>query len=356
MDNLRLQRTPDTISAAQACIRHIERGYREREGAPGSPLGTAVDILKRLETGSSTRGQFGLINDRISEQLSTTAISAWPLWFSEQSRAAERPLFYMTQSPTSAQMSMLTAQVAERGIILNDIESSQSRWAKGAHPWLPLWLASNRRCIPFDPACGDEVKAICIGALQALYVEGAPGFCYMTLHDEPGEGRVCDRSQAYLGMYRLSEGVDEEVSVRLLGAGSMLSEVCAAAELLRAEWGIKAEVWSCPSYTKLARDAERRARLQRLRREENLPNCHLQLCLGTADTPVIAVTGYDEFVAAQLAAHVTAPFTALGADSLEPSQRLNRHWVVLTALRALVRRGVADSSWVSGAVRRYRLD
>ncbi len=78
MDNLRLQRTPDTISAAQACIRHIERGYKEREGAPGSPLGTAVDILKRLETGSSTRGQFGLINDRISEQLSTTRSAPGP--------------------------------------------------------------------------------------------------------------------------------------------------------------------------------------------------------------------------------------------------------------------------------------
>jgi len=356
MDNLRLQRTPDTVSAAQACIRHIERSYRKRRGTHGSPLSTAVDSLGQLGTGSSTSGQFWLIDDRSNDPLDSAAISAWPLWFSEQSRADERPLFYMTQSPTSAQVSMLTAQTAERGIILNDIESSPSRWAKGAHPWLPLWLASKRQCTPFDPACGDEVKAILVGALHDLYVEGAPGFCYMTLHDEPGEGLVRDRSQAYLGMYRLSEATGEDASIRLLGAGSMLREVCAAAELLRADWGVTAEVWSCPSYTRLARDAARRARLQRLRREENLSDCHLQVCLGTADTPVVAVTGYAEFVAAQLAAHVTSPFTALGADSLAPGQRLDRHWVVLTALRALVGQGVMDSAWISGAARRYQLN
>lgn len=355
MDNLRLHRTANTGMAAQACIKLIERSHQESAGTQGSPLFTVVDLIKRLESDSNTSGQYWMINDCLHDKLGGTAISPWPLWFSEQSRNDERPLFYVTQSRTSAYISMLTSQTAQRGIVLNDIESSPSRWPKGAHPWLPLWLASNRQCTPFDPVCGDEARAILTGALRDLYVEGAPGFCYITLHDEPGDGLVCDRSQAYLGMYRLKPTHTDEQQVRLLGAGQMLQEVRAAAEMLRADWGVTAHVWSCPSYTKLARDTEKHSRSKWLRRGEPQSKSHLQNCLSDSNTPVVAITGYAEFVAAQLSSHVSAPFTALGADSLEPGQHLGRHWIVATALRALASQDVIDFSVVGEALRRYRL-
>ncbi|WP_296257843.1 MULTISPECIES: transketolase-like TK C-terminal-containing protein [unclassified Pseudomonas] len=355
MDSLRLQRTAKTGSAAQACIECIERNDPTGVVPQSSPLFTVVDLIKRLESDKRSNGQFWWINDRASKPSTSAAISAWPLWFSEQSRNDERPLFYMTQSATSAHLSMLTSQTGQRGIILNDIESSPSRWAKGAHPWLPLWLASNRQCTPFDPASGDEARAILAGALNELYVQGAPGFCYMTLHDESGDGIACDRKQTYLGMYRLDTPAQGKQQVRLLGAGLMLREVQAAAQILQDEWGIAAEVWSCPSYTKLARDADAHSRHKRRSRGETPANSHLQDCLNTSETPVIAVTGYAEFVAAQLAAHVRAPFRALGADSLEPHQRLNRHWIALTALRELASQEQINTSLISKAMKRYRL-
>ncbi len=355
MDSLRLQRTIETGSAARSCIECIERGHRTGEVTQSSPLFTVVDLIKRLESDSRTAGKFWRINDRASEPSTSAAISAWPLWFSEQSRNDERPLFYITQSATSAHLSMLTSQTGQRGIILNDIESSPSRWAKGAHPWLPLWLASNRQCTPFDPASGDEAKAILAGALDELYVQGAPGFCYMTLHDESGVGLACDRTQAYLGMYRLDEPTQGTRQVRLLGAGLMLREVRAAAQILHDDWGIAAEVWSCPSYTKLARDADCQSRHKRLSRGETPTKSHLQGCLNSSETPVVAVTGYAEFVAAQLAAHVRAPFRALGADSLEPHQRLDRHWIAVTALRELASQEQISTSLISKAMKRYRL-
>ena len=355
MDSLRLQRTARTESAAQACIECIEHSHLSGVVTQSSPLFTVVDLIKRLESDQRTRGQFWKVNDRAHEPSTGTAISAWPLWFSEPARNDERPLFYMTQSATSAHLSMLTSQTGQRGIVLNDIESSPSRWAKGAHPWLPLWLASNRHCIPFDPASGDEARAILIGALDELYVQGAPGFCYMTLHDESGDGLACDRTQAFMGMYRLDSPTPAAQHVRLLGAGLMLREVQAAAQILHDDWGIAAEVWSCPSYTKLARDAERQSRHKRLLRGEAPRTSHLQDCLGSSQTPVVAVTGYAEFVAAQLAAHVRGPFTALGADSLEPHQRLDRHWIAMTALRELANLEQISTALVSQALERYRL-
>jgi pyruvate dehydrogenase E1 component len=355
MDHLHLRHTASTGSAAQACLAHIAR--HPLDGTRASPLFTVTETVRRLQQAAATGDRLWVINDRMDETAGTGPVSAWPLWFSEQSRNDERPLFYLTQSPTSAHLSMLTAQTAERGIILNDIESAPSRWAKGAHPWLPLWLATNRQCTPFDPACGEEASAILAGALQDLYVDGQPGFYYLTLHDEPGDKLPCDRSQASLGMYRLDAGPQDAQAprVRLLGAGLMLREVRAAAALLQERWGVCAEVWSCPSYTRLARDAERHARRNRFGRGNVTASCHLHVCLAGATSPVVAVTGYAEFVAAQLAAYVTAPFTALGSDSLEPGQRLDRHWIVAAALRGLAGQGVISEQRVAEALEVYRL-
>ncbi|MCO8170055.1 pyruvate dehydrogenase [Pseudomonas sp. 21LCFQ02] len=276
------------------------------------------------------------------------------MWFREQVGQAQ-PLFYLTQSPTSAHLSMLSQQIGERGIVLNDLESSPSRWAKGAHPWLPLWLAGNRQCLPFDPACGEEALAIVAGALQSLYVDAQQGFCYLTLHDEPGDGTVCDWSQAWLGMYPLGRGQSSNASMRLLGAGQMLGEVRAAAQSLAQDWGVSCEVWSCPSYTRLARDAEAARTWNRRHADQRARGCHLLDCLGRGDEPVLAVTGYAEFVAGQIGAHLEAPFRALGADSLAADQRLDRHWVVYSALQMLVSTGQLERGCLDEALRHYRL-
>lgn len=338
---------------AQTCIEHFVQARQNGAGQRSSPLFAVLDVLRRLQDLPAGQGPL-VINDRADNRQADTPISAWPLWFKEQA-AQEQPLFYLTQSPTSAHLSMLSQQIGERGIVLNDLESSPSRWAKGAHPWLPLWLAGNRQCLPFDPACGEEALAIVAGALQSLYVEGQHGFCYLTLHDEPGDGRACDRSQAWLGMYPLSRDQAPDASVRLLGAGQMLSEVQAATQLLASDWGVSCEVWSCPSYTRLARDAEAVREWNRRHADQPARRCHLLDSLGQGDAPVLAVTGYAEFVAGQIGAHLQAPFRALGADSLAADQRLNRYWMVYSALQLLVSTGRLERDCLDEALRLYRL-
>ncbi|WP_336335234.1 transketolase-like TK C-terminal-containing protein [Pseudomonas putida] len=354
MDNIRLQHTPHTEHAAESCMRRIDQSARHL-GSQSSPLFTVLDIIKRLQQDKDVDGQFWLINDRVDGQQSGTPVSAWPLWFSERARRDERPLFYLTQSPTSAHLSMLTSQTAQRGIILNDIESAPSRWAKGAHPWLPLWLASNQQCMPYDPACGEEARIIIGAALRELYLKGKPGFCYMTLHDEPGQELDCDKRQAYLGMYRVSPMVARQAQVRLLGAGLMLREVQAAAELLKRDWDVDSEVWSCPSYTRLARNAASVQRWNRSHRNQQPRRSYLRNCLGESKLPVVAVTGYAEFVAAQVAEHVEAPFTALGVDTLLPGQRPDRHWIAYLALRSLVQQALLRSDDLDKALKLYGL-
>lgn len=355
MNSRSLQPVP---TPTQTCIERFEQAWLNGAGRCSSPLFALLDVLRRLQDLPERHGPL-VINDRADNQRGEAPISAWPLWFSDRA-ARDRPLFYLTQSPTSAHLSMLSQQIGERGIVLNDLESSPSRWAKGAHPWLPLWLAGNQQCLPFDPACGQEALAIVAGALRSLYIEGRPGFCYLTLHDEsahwhPGADPDGDRHQAWLGMYRLGRSEASGPPVRLLGAGQMLGEVRAAAQLLEQDWGVACELWSCPSYTRLARDAEAARAWNRRHADQPARRCHLLECLGQGEQPVLAVTGYAEFVAGQIGAHLPAPFRALGADSLAPGQRLDRYWLVYSALQMLVSTGQLERDCLDEALRLYRL-
>ncbi len=247
--------TPDTRLAAQACIDTIRTPAHPDTAGFCSPLSTMIDIANRLEGDPGTARHVWVIRSDTQSQGASghTRISAWPLRLSPSACASEKPLLYLTRSATSAELCALSSECARRGIVCNDIETLPSRWPKGAHPWVPLWLAANPDCLPFDPASGAEAHAIALAALHSLYVEGSAGFYYMALHDKPDDWVAptsrLGASQAFKGMYKLNEGdtAARQPRVRLLGAGLALHSVVLAAQMLREDWGVESELWSCPS-------------------------------------------------------------------------------------------------------------
>ena len=56
-------------------------------------------------------------------------------------------------------------------------------------------------------------------------------------------------------MYRLKTGGKGKVRVQLLGSGTILREVLAAADLLEERFSIPADVWSVTSFSELRREA-----------------------------------------------------------------------------------------------------
>jgi pyruvate dehydrogenase E1 component len=116
-------------------------------------------------------------------------------------------------------------------------------------------------------------------------------------------------------------------------------------------------VWSCPSYTRLARDAAAAERWNRLHTGAPRRTAHLQRCLPDKEVPIVAVTGYGEHIARQIGAHLSAPFCALGSDSLSAGHQPDRHWIVASVLGELARQGhIAPSTAekaVSEACRRH---
>ena len=106
-----------------------------------------------------------------------------------------------------------------------------------------------------DPASAARPARSC-GALQALYVDGDAGCCYLTLHgDDAGADPLSepDAQAAWRGCTGSARRRPTRGSG--CGAGKALSRVIQAAGWLRRDWGIDSEIWSCPSYTRLARDA-----------------------------------------------------------------------------------------------------
>lgn len=329
-----------TAHSAQRCIDALNTA-----ASPGSsPLCTVMAMANTLE--SSQQAWV------IRGQSRSRRAGNWPTWFARN--RGEKPLLYLHSATSSAQLHALSEHTAQRGILCNDIENRPSPWPRGADPSLPLWLATHPRCTPYDPASGDEARAIVLAGLRTLYVDGQPGFYYLALHDQDGNTPLDsqDRADAHKGTYPIQRG--QVGDVRLLGAGRALEEVMHAARLLAQDWNITTQVWSCPSYTRLAREAAAAERWNRLHPMGPRRSCHLRDCLAGNAAPVIAVTGYPQAIVDQLRAHVATRFMALGAGSVQATAP-SRYWVVISALRALAEEGRIDALDVEKATARYPL-
>ncbi|MEZ5657980.1 MAG: pyruvate dehydrogenase (acetyl-transferring), homodimeric type [Burkholderiaceae bacterium] len=152
--------------------------------------------------------------------------------------------------------------------------------------------------------------------------------------------------------------------VRLLGAGAMLGEARAAADLLAEHWHVRVEVISVTSFSELARDAAQAERTRRHAAAGAYAGSHLARLL-PGDAPVIAASDYVRAVPLQIASYVGARFTALGTDGFGRSDRrlalrrffeVDRFEIALAALRALVDAGELDEPVMAQAIERFGLE
>jgi pyruvate dehydrogenase E1 component len=156
--------------------------------------------------------------------------------------------------------------------------------------------------------------------------------------------------------------------VQLLACGVVLREALKAAELLDKEFGVKADVWSCPSFTELSRDgfdAERWNRLHPNPKKQRKP--YVTECLDKHEGPVVAATDYVRALADQVRAFVPhgRRFTVLGTDGYGRSDtrahlldffEVNAHWIAHAAIATLAEDGVMSAQDVERAIKVWGLD
>ncbi len=153
--------------------------------------------------------------------------------------------------------------------------------------------------------------------------------------------------------------------MQLLGSGSILREVIAAADLLKTDWGVTADVWSAPSFTELARDGQEAERWNLLHPGEKPRKSYVAECLGGLAGPAIAATDYMKAYAEQIRAFVPMPYHVLGTDGFGRSDtreklrdffEVDRRWVTLKALTALVEQGSFPKKKLAEAIQKYGIN
>ncbi|WP_445658442.1 alpha-ketoglutarate dehydrogenase [Achromobacter sp. NCFB-sbj8-Ac1-l] len=209
-------------------------------------------------------------------------------------------------------------------------------------------------CRAYDPAYAYEVAVIVEYGMRRMLDEQRDEFFYLTVTNEnlaqpdlPQEGNAAEG--ILRGMYRL-RAARKQAQVRLLGAGPMLREAELAADRLRDDYGVDAEVWSVTSFSELARDGRQAERARVLGLDAAPDADWVRTCLGDSNAPVVAASDYVRAVPEQIRAWVPAPYRTLGTDGFGRSDtraqlrdffEVSADWIVLHALDSLDRQDQA---------------
>jgi pyruvate dehydrogenase E1 component len=232
-----------------------------------------------------------------------------------------------------------------------------------------LMMAANvPNCISYDPTFAYELAVIVHSGLQRMFVEQQKVFYYVTTMNEnypqPAMPKGAEKG-IVRGLYKFAAAGRRKKQVRLLGSGTILREVIAAAELLDQDFGVSSEVWSATSFNELARDGRACDREALLKPKAKPPVPWVTQCLSGSDAPVVAATDYVKAYADQIRAWVPAPYRVLGTDGFGRSDtraalrrhfEVDRHYIVVAALKLLSEAGEVEASVVADAIARYGID
>jgi len=238
-----------------------------------------------------------------------------------------------------------------------------------------LLAATIPNCISYDPTFAHEVVTIVRDGMRRMYEQQEDVFYYVTLMNEnyPQPGMPEGSETGILkGLYLLQDGGKATgkaaLRVQLMGSGTILREVMAAAELLKADFGVTADIWSATSFNELRRDGMAAERWNLLHPSEPRRKSHVEACLEGHDGPVVASTDYMRSFADQVREYVAAAgrrYVVLGTDGFGRSDyrvklrrffEVDRFYVAVAALKALADDGKIKPAKVDEAIAKYGLD
>jgi pyruvate dehydrogenase E1 component len=233
-----------------------------------------------------------------------------------------------------------------------------------------VYSATIPNCISYDPSFGYEVAVIIQDGLRRMIAEQQDVYYYLTLMNENYTHPAMPEGAApniIKGMYLLKAGEKKPKSLRvqLLGSGVILRESIAAAELLAKDWSVESDIWSCPSFTELARDGNAASRWNMMNPTAKAKESHVEGCLTGTRGPVIATSDYIRAFAEQIRAFVPRRYVVLGTDGFGRSDtreklreffEVDRRYITVAALKALADDGEVPLARVAEAMKKYGLD
>ena len=236
-----------------------------------------------------------------------------------------------------------------------------------------ILAATIPNCISYDPTYAYELAVIIHHGLEQMYAEQQNVYYYITVMNENYKHPALPKGAEdgiIKGMYLLHDatqgGAEHDTPcVQLLGSGSILREVEHAAQILKNDFNVSADVWSATSFNQLSRDGLDVERWNRLHPEELPRKSHVEECLANRPGPVIAATDYMQNYADQIRQLVPALYVTLGTDGFGRSDvrknlrshfEVDRYHITVAALKTLADEGDIPFTKVSEAIKQFGID
>ncbi len=226
-------------------------------------------------------------------------------------------------------------------------------------------------CVSYDPTFGHELAVIIQDGLRRMVENQENVYYYITVMNEnyaqPGLNPG-DEADIIRGMYKFKSAGDGKLRVQLLGSGTILREVLAAQDLLQSDWGVGSDVWSVTSFTELRRDGLDCERHNLLHPEDSKPQVpFVTQRLQDTTGPIVVSTDYVKAYGDQIRPFIPKgrELRVLGTDGFGRSDfryklrehfEVDRHFVVLAALRGLADEGKLPMAKVAEAIKKYGID
>ena len=224
-------------------------------------------------------------------------------------------------------------------------------------------------CRAYDPAYAYELAIIMQHGMQQMMERDVDEFYYITVMNENYEQPNLPKNienDVLRGLYKLQSRGDnaDNLRVRLIGSGTILNEVIAAADILLDQFNINSDIFSATSFTELAKEARTVERENRLQPTETQKRSHLQECL-SGDMPIIAATDYVAALPHLVAPYLEGRFIALGTDGFGRSDQrtvlreffeVDRKNIALAAIESLARLKLIDHAILVGALKTFEID
>ena len=231
-----------------------------------------------------------------------------------------------------------------------------------------LMAATIPNCVSYDPTYAYELAIIVQDGLRRMFQDQERCFYYITAMNENYPQPAMPEGVAagiLKGMYRIQAGEARAHRVQLLGAGTILREVQAAAELLAQDFEVGADVWSVTSFNELRREGIDAERWNMLHPDQERRVTYVEAQLAPTSGPIIAATDYMRAYADQIRPYCPRRYAVLGTDGYGRSDlrsqlrkffEVNRYYIAVAALKALADEGEIPAATVAQAITKYRID
>ena len=224
-------------------------------------------------------------------------------------------------------------------------------------------------CVSYDPTFSYELAIILREGLKRMHDNQENIFYYLTVMNEnykhPKMPKDCEKD-ILKGMYLFKEFNNKGKSkIQLLGCGTILREIIAAAEILNKEYNIDSDIWSVTSFNELRKNGMNIERKNLLNPGTKPEKSYVEKCLGKREGPIVAVSDYIRSYSDQIRPYISKPFYSFGTDGYGRSDsrkklrnffEVDKEYIVTYALSALSKEQLIPSKYAKEAMKKYKID